>query len=70
MRRSEFFQMRPMPRRDAVTSFDKYELDTQFSYFSQMEPEDIALSFNRRKGASAASQARRQSSVEDKLYRN
>ncbi len=67
MRRSEFFQMHPMPRRDVVTSFDKYELDTQFSYFNQMEPEDISPSFKRRKGASAASQARRQSSAKDKL---
>ncbi len=65
MRRNEFFQMRPMPHRDVVASFEKYELDTQFSYFSQMEPEDAPPSFNRRKGSSASSRARRQSSVKD-----
>jgi len=68
MRRNEFFEMLPRPRKCGGKRIDSdNKPDSHLSYFSQMTPEKDAPSFSRRKGASAASARRRQSSAEKAL---
>lgn len=63
MRRDELFQMFPLPRKCARGGTKGHVVDTQFSYFSQIEPRKNAPSFSRPKGASSASTARRQANA-------
>lgn len=63
MRRDELFQMFSLPRKRAKGGTKEHVVDTQFSYFSQIEPRKNAPSFSRLKGASLASTARRQANV-------
>lgn len=55
MRRTELFQLKPLPKRRDTAS--QIEEDTG-SYFSNMEPQPDQPVFNRKKGESPASRQR------------